>query len=262
MQVAGIGRILFWQGGSLWIGLSTAPVPPHAHHAIQLTFGLRGRLRFRLAGAPSWGEYSAALIPTDIPHEFEADGSLVAHVFVEPETPPGRALARRFGSAEIRGLPEGETDEPSRRLLELHEAGAKDAELIAVVRDAVSLLADAADPPEPADPRVLGAIGEARRRLDEPISLEEVAAHVRLSPDRFRHLFVAETGLPFRTYLLWLRLERAISVFAAGGSWTEAAHAANFADSAHLSRTLRRMFGIAPSALRRMKVVPERRRAV
>jgi AraC family transcriptional regulator len=32
-------------------------------------------------------------------------------------------------------------------------------------------------------------------------------------------------------------------------SWTEAAHAACFADSAHLTRTFRRMFGINPAAL-------------
>lgn len=32
-----------------------------------------------------------------------------------------------------------------------------------------------------------------------------------------------------------------------GSSLTEAAHVAGFADSAHLSRTFRSMFGIAPS---------------
>jgi AraC family transcriptional regulator len=32
-------------------------------------------------------------------------------------------------------------------------------------------------------------------------------------------------------------------------SWTEAAHAACFADSAHLTRTFRRMFGINPAAI-------------
>jgi AraC family transcriptional regulator len=34
----------------------------------------------------------------------------------------------------------------------------------------------------------------------------------------------------------------------AGRSWTEAAHATGFADSAHLTRTCRRMFGMHPAA--------------
>ena len=70
-----------------------------------------------------------------------------------------------------------------------------------------------------------------------------------LSPGRFRHLFVAHTGTSFRAYVLWTRLNVAIQFAMVGRSWTEAAHAAGFADSAHLTRTFRRMFGINPAAL-------------
>lgn len=41
----------------------------------------------------------------------------------------------------------------------------------------------------------------------------------------------------------------AIEASMAGRSWTAAAHEAGFADSAHLTRTFRRMFGIGPTAL-------------
>ena len=49
--------------------------------------------------------------------------------------------------------------------------------------------------------------------------------------------------------MLWMRLNVAIQFAMAGQSWTEAAHAAGFADSAHLTRTFRRMFGMNPAAL-------------
>ena len=73
------------------------------------------------------------------------------------------------------------------------------------------------------------------------------AAH--LSPSRFRHLFVAQTGISFRAYLLWARVATAIDTGMHGSSWTQAAQDCGFADSAHLSRTCRKMFGIAPSML-------------
>jgi AraC family transcriptional regulator len=44
-------------------------------------------------------------------------------------------------------------------------------------------------------------------------------------------------------------LQRALEIGLEGGSWAEAAHAAAFADAAHLTRTFKRMWGIAPTAL-------------
>ncbi|MFO0615927.1 MAG: AraC family transcriptional regulator [Polyangiaceae bacterium] len=86
-------------------------------------------------------------------------------------------------------------------------------------------------------------------RLDRPLSLGDVAQAIGLSEGRTRHLFVEQTGLSFRTFVLWLRLVRAVEMFSVGASLTDAAHGAGFADSAHLSRTFRRMFGIAAASL-------------
>jgi AraC-like DNA-binding protein len=97
---------------------------------------------------------------------------------------------------------------------------------------------------------VARALEYIRDHVRAPVSLADAAAAATLSPSRFRHLFVQETGTSFRAYLLWLRINIAIEAAMAGGSWTEAAHAAGFADSAHLSRTHRRMFGIEPTAIR------------
>jgi AraC-like DNA-binding protein len=81
--------------------------------------------------------------------------------------------------------------------------------------------------------------------------LAQVAQAVHLSPSRLRHVLVEETGTTFRGLVLWLRILRALEVVTEGRSWTEAAHRAGFADSAHLSRTFRRMFGVSPATLLR-----------
>jgi AraC family transcriptional regulator len=93
-------------------------------------------------------------------------------------------------------------------------------------------------------------IAWAHQQLEGPVSLAGAVPLTNLSAGRLRHLFVEQTGLPFKTFILWLRLMRALERFAAGRTLTEAAHDAGFSDSAHLSRTFRRMFGVAPGALR------------
>jgi AraC-like DNA-binding protein len=88
-----------------------------------------------------------------------------------------------------------------------------------------------------------------RRRLNRRITLAELAKAVHRSPSRLAHRFREATGVPLRRFILWRRLRAAAEIAMQGSSLTEAAHAAGFADSAHLSRTFRSMFGIAPSSL-------------
>lgn len=85
--------------------------------------------------------------------------------------------------------------------------------------------------------------------LPSRVRLRRVAEAVHLSQSRLSHLFGECFGLPFRSYVLWERLRVAMGVLSRGVSLTVAAHEAGFADSAHLTRTVRRMMGQAPSVL-------------
>jgi AraC family transcriptional regulator len=249
MQIAGIGRVIFWAGGSLWIGQSLAPSELHAHHAIQVCVGLTGSPQFRTDVDSAWTSYRAALIPPDLTHTYQAPGKMVAHLFCEPESALGRSLLARFGDREIAELPGTEIDPHAEILHSAFDRGVPDEDLEEIALDTLHALSGHARGAE-VDPRVLRAISYIGANLAEPLTLEDVAGHVGLSPGRFRHVFVAETGISFRACLLWTRLQRALEIGFAGASWTEAAHATNFADSAHLSRTVHRMYGFAPTAVR------------
>lgn len=244
------GRIHFWPGGSLWIGRGRGRSEWHAHHAHQLTLALDEGFRFRGEPQGRWTTYEAAMVPSHRPHEFEVDGSALAHLFVEPESTAGRALVQHYGSDTIAALPQDTAHELAQRLFEAHHDGATGERMVALGREAVAALAGTGVAAPAVDARVAKVIDVIRARLGGTLTLTEAAAAAALSPSRLRHLFVQETGTSFRAYVLWLRLNRAIEAATAGASWTEAAHAAGFADSAHLSRTHRRMFGIEPSALR------------
>ena len=72
----------------------------------------------------------------------------------------------------------------------------------------------------------------------------DVAQKLALSESRFLHLFSQELGIPWRPYLLWCRMICALRIILNGESATNAAHIAGLSDSAHLSRTFRKMFGM------------------
>src|SRR3979490_1469690 len=72
-----------------------------------------------------------------------------------------------------------------------------------------------------------------------------------LSPSRFAHLFKNQMGLPFSRYMLWRKMTRAMLAIGSERTIAHAAHAADFADAAHLTRTFYQMVGMAPSLLMR-----------
>lgn len=87
------------------------------------------------------------------------------------------------------------------------------------------------------------------RIADGALKLMDVAPSAGLSVERLRHVFADAIGMPFKRYVLWRRLQRAVTQLASGDDVTTAAHAAGFADAAHLARTMRSMFGISASQL-------------
>jgi AraC-like DNA-binding protein len=251
MKPSATGRILLWRGGSLWIGLAGEPAELHAHHAVQIALPFAGgHARFQVPSG-EWQRYEAALVAAHQPHAFEARNQFMATIFVEPESREGRALQLRARDDGVAALDAASLKDDAAALAAAYEARASDAELISLARAVITQLAGSRPAPtEPSDARVARAIERIRARLGESVSLSSIAAEVHLSPDRFRHLFLEETGVGLRPYVLWLRLETALSAYVAGSTLTDAAHAGGFADSAHLSRTFKKMFGISPASVR------------
>lgn len=247
-QPTGRGRIHCWHGGSLWIGEASGNVRLHAHHAIQISLAFDGTVRFKTR-EHDWRPYGAAFVPPHLPHAFDASSQFTAQVFVEPETRVGRALLARFGRDAIVELPPAEVEAHAEALRMLDVRRADAVVLREAARRFVEGFAEKVPRPDAVDPRIEGTI-EALWHSDRAVSLGEASARVALSPGRFRHLFVEQTGQSFRTYQLWLRLQRAVEAIGNGAAATAAAHAAGFSDAAHLTRTFRKMMGIAPSFVR------------
>ena len=234
----------------MFAGRDVSVVPEHSHYAIQVAFGPVPGIRFRTSARGDWTSYAGAIIPSRQPHSMDATALPASAVlFIEPETREGHALAERWLGDGIAEIP-----------AELHAAIApplfaawQEQRTVAAIGDsaraAVRALTGGVAPAVTSDERILRAIAYIRSHLDAPLTLEEVAAEAFLSPSRFRHLFVEQTGMALRPYILWRRLLRVFELLTSGTSLSGAAHAAGFADASHLTRTARRMFGFPPSAL-------------
>ena len=249
-----------WDGGCMVIGRAVGITPMHSHYAIQIAFGSESGIRFRPSDRDGWTEYGGAIIPSRQPHSMDA--SVVpfnAVLFVEPETREGHALDERYLRGGIAELPDEILATVGPALFAAWHEQRSARAVVDAARRVVQAFTGGVEPAVVSDERILRAISYINNHLGSSLTLEEVAREAYLSPSRFRHLFVEETGMALRPYVLWRRFVRVWELLMAGDSLSAAAHRAGFADAAHLTRTSRRMFGFPPSGLQLSPLQPEKR---
>jgi AraC-like DNA-binding protein len=237
-----------WRG-SVYLGVGrmmyAGPVGPtslHAHHAFQVMRALAGRLQLRdVHGAAV--EVDGAIVPPDQEHAFTGPAASAVLLYVEPESRTGQRLLAAYPRG---GLADSW---PCPRLARLALESPQEGAVNETIEAMLAAVVGPAEPSSLLHPALRRAVGVIAGRLDDRVRLDDVAAEVGLSRDRLSHLFAEQLGLGFRPYVLWKRLERAAHRLSFGENLTQAAHAAGFADASHMSRTFRRMFGIAPSDL-------------
>ena len=244
-------------GACLFIGRGGRIVPAHAHYAIQIAFGPESGIRFRGGEQDPWTEYAGAIIPSRQPHAMDVT-HLPANVvlFVEPETREGRALTERWLQYGIAAIPDALFAELAPPLFTAYFEERTAAAVERAARRVIHSLTGGVEPAVVTDARIVRAVAHIKAHLDEPLTLDDVAGVAYLSPSRFRHLFVEQTGVGLRPYILWRRFLRVWELLTAGESLSTAAHAAGFADAAHLSRTSRTTFGFPPSAMQMAGPLP------
>lgn len=231
-------HLYVWPHRLLVVGPSHAS-GRHRHHATQIACGLDGPVAYE---SPLDGVQrgDVMLISPDTPHSHEAFGA-AAVLYVDAES---QELDRLPGgkAAGLVALP----FRPCVRRL-ARAAAAGDA---VAAQGFVDELVGRSPRSRAGEDALVSQVRElVRQRLGGRVTLASLAASVHRSPSRLAHRFSEATGLPLRRYVLWCRLRAAAEAAMRGATLTEAAHGAGFADSAHLSRTFRAMFGIAPSFL-------------
>jgi len=215
----------------------------HAHHAMHFVLAIEGELEIRAGGKRA--RAPGIVTAPDVSHALDGAGREVLLVFIDPESDVGAALGG------VRADPVRLIDDATRRALVNVDPMALIQGGEAWTREAVARLGAPAPAPRAAvHPRVRRVLRHLRAASsDTDVSLDAVAAIAGLSPGRLMHAFTESVGIPLRPYLAWLRLQRAAGEIVQGAALSSAAAAAGFSDAAHMSRTFRRMLGMAPSML-------------
>jgi len=237
----------FWNGRAVYLG-SLSDNAEHRHHAVQVTIGLSGSFRLRYSGLS--GEYRGAIIASDQAHSLDGRGDAQAVMLMDPESTTARRLTETL--CRDQGIAEFDPLRLNSLIADLGALIVEPKSCLHVRRlcdRILGRLTDRAETAQSIDPRIEKAVQVMRRSAEKKESVKEIAEIVCLSESRLIHLFSEQIGIPLRRYRLWLRLLTAVEQILAGVSFTTAAHASGFADSAHLSRTFKRMFGMTLSNL-------------
>jgi AraC-like DNA-binding protein len=195
---------------------------PHRHAAFQVSIALEGELTIQDEAGLHVG--SVLVVPPLHRHQLLATSGVRAY-FVEPHC--------RFADLLRQSCGNGVTAAPELRALGEQQLRA--------------LGESAAESVDPRLRRVLMALSAP----EESRSIPELAREEGLSAQRLRALAQEQLGMPLVRWRIWQRFLIAARTVARGGSLAEAALAAGFSDQAHMSREMRKMFGISPS-----KVLP------
>lgn len=205
-----------WQG-ELWLaddfclvaGL-TGETQCHAHYPHQLLIARDGEIEARVNGQHLRGPVLA--IASGCEHEILTPGQPMLSLFAEP-------LA--FDLESLQTLSENAGYDTEALLQRLHGLARR-----------------------PLQPRLHKALQRIRQVNDSPLPASRLAAESALSLSQLERLFSGELGVSVRRLVLWQRLRHALQRALSGDNLTTAAATAGFADSAHLSRCMRRHFGI------------------
>jgi AraC-like DNA-binding protein len=191
----------------------------HRHAAFQVAIAVQGEVTMVDASA-THHRAVALVVPPMARHRMLAAAELLTF-FIEPHCVFADRLRKCYA--------EGVTAAPEMRYLREEDVGPASAY-----------------PSAELDPRLVAALNMLRLRS---VPLPSLAAAVGLSPQRLRALARHQVGMPLARWRVWVRLRRAAEALQEGRSLADAAIVAGFADQAHLTRWMREMIGLTPTAV-------------
>lgn len=241
-------KLFIADGVAVYIGRNVQ-TKLHTHHALEIVMAFNAPFLLSRNGT-EFEKSDCSFVTADLAHQFMGQDDFYVFIYFDAELHYALQLEKKLNLAE-HGIIHyvGKEITAIRNLFidwfSNDSSGTKDP--LSILQLLLQAIIGYPEKSNTIEPRIWGAIKIVQSSLHEEFSLEKIAASVFLSESRFAHLFKEQTGIPFRRYVLWCRIQTALKAVIQGKSFTEAAYEGGFSDVAHLSRTFSEMFGVSPS---------------
>ncbi len=222
--------------------------------ALTICVPVYGTARLEIAGeAPRVGEIFA--IPAYVPHRITAESREKLGLLIEPESVCDEDLAeiiRQCNDPATAG-------QIAARFREIYATMALGGTGGFTSADFDQIFLNRRLRPRELDTRISEVVSRFQARPSSNISGDDCATDVRLSLSRFLHLFKDETGMNFKTFRAWKRGRNILHHVNVERNLAHFALDAGYPDSTHFSHSLRRIYGLKPTALfsgsRRLQII-------
>lgn len=240
-------RLEIFDGRAIYIGHQII-TKLHKHHAVEIAMSFNDP--FYISGnGKQFEESVCSIIAADMPHQFQGGNDYYIFLYFDAETSQAMCFENKLHISEhgIIHYNSKETEAAKEYFKSWFLNPQSTYKPAAIIDILINAIAPCTTVLNTIRPGIQDALKIIQQSLHEDVSIEIIASKVFLSESRFAHLFKEQTGIPFRKYILWCRLQATVKAVLQGQSLTQAAYEGGFSDVAHLSRTFVEMFGVSPS---------------
>ncbi len=225
--------------------------------ALAICVPLTGTARLEIAGQqPRTGEILA--VPAYVAHKITSDSRSVLGLLIEPESVCDEDLAEIIRQCDDPVAASG----LAARFRDIYATMALGGTNGFTSVDFDQIFLQRRLKPRDLDARISTVFARLQTKPSSSISGEDCANDVKLSLSRFLHLFKDETNMNFRTFRAWKRGRNVLHHVNVERNLAHFALDAGYPDSTHFSHSLRRIYGLQPSAIfsgsRRLQIISGR----
>ena len=222
--------------------------------ALAICVPLHGTARLEVAGqAPRVSEILA--VPAYLPHTITSESREILGLLIEPESVCDADLAEIIRQCND---PVG-AGQLAARFREIYATMALSGTNGFTSADFDQIFLNRRLRPRELDARISTVVSRFQAKPSSSISGDDCANGVKLSLSRFLHLFKDETGMNFKTFRAWKRGRNILHHVNVERNLAHFALDAGYPDSTHFSHSLRRIYGLKPTALfsgsRRLQII-------